>query len=111
MAGLRNLWVRASLALSIIAALAVLSPIAGVNGDWQMQPAIAGQSIGAVLIYGSLIVAVIGLAMALFIAPRAGALMALIAALIPAALIGYFTVMDTSATVEDAAPAAIEETQ
>ena len=111
MAGFRNLWVRASLALSIIAALAVLSPMAGVNGDWQTQPVAAGLTLGGLLVYGSLILGVLGLAMALLIAPRAGALIALIAALIPAGMIGWFTVTSANVTAGEAAPASIEDSQ
>lgn len=98
MSGFRSFWVRVSLLASIAVTLAMLSPFAGMSSDWQYNPVTVGgvtTTLGAVLVYGSIAIALLGLLMSL-IPPMDGFVPALLAVVIPGALVGYFWFMTPS---------------
>ncbi|KAF0184634.1 MAG: hypothetical protein FD124_1925 [Alphaproteobacteria bacterium] len=92
MAGVRGFWVRAALVLSLLVpvwfAAAALGTKYGVI-DWRFGLGVMTLKFGPLLLVGALGFAVIGLLLALVVAPRRGRLIAMMAVLIPAAGLGY----------------------
>jgi uncharacterized protein (DUF1499 family) len=92
MAGVRDFWVRAALVLALAlpvyfagAALATKFDLL----DWRVGFGLLTFQIGPLAVMGVLGFAVLGLVLALLVPPRRGALVALMAALIPGAFLGY----------------------
>lgn len=92
MAGVRGFWVRAALVLSLLVpvwfAVAALGTKFGLI-DWRVGLGVMTFQIGPLLMMGALGFAVIGLLLALIVAPRRGRRIALLAALIPAAGLAF----------------------
>ena len=92
MAGLRDFWVRAALAISLLVPIYFLVGALGTKFgllDWRVGFGLMTFQLGGPVLLGAGAIALIGLALSALITPRRGAMSALIALLIPALGLGY----------------------